>query len=117
MIVLDTIGTVSFFFPYLYMLFCGVQVKWVRMLYDDFTEFTRDQEHLISIDDDGLDYLEGSLIMNQSPANNWRSSFFSPSHQSQIASLVSNHGIIYSLDVVKYYDDQTATTIDEVYYT
>nr|GLL20673.1 cytokinin dehydrogenase 3 [Ipomoea trifida] len=88
------------------------RVKWVRMLYDDFTKFTRDQEHLISIDD-GLDYVEGSLVMNQSPANNWRSSFFSPSHQPQIASLISNHGIIYSLEVVKYYDDETAPTIDE----
>nr|GMD86280.1 cytokinin dehydrogenase 3-like [Ipomoea batatas] len=88
------------------------RVKWVRMLYDDFTKFTRDQEHLISIDD-GLDYVEGSLVMNQSPANNWRSSFFSPSHQPQIASLISHHGIIYSLEVVKYYDDETAPTIDE----
>ncbi|XP_052183274.1 cytokinin dehydrogenase 3-like [Diospyros lotus] len=78
------------------------RVKWIRMLYEDFSSFTRDQEHLISID--GPDYVEGSLIMNQSPPNNWRSSFFSPSDQSRISSLLTKHTIIYCLEVVKYYD-------------
>ncbi|KAJ8528227.1 hypothetical protein K7X08_021919 [Anisodus acutangulus] len=87
------------------------RVKWVRMLYDDFSKFTKDQEHLISID--GLDYVEGSLMMEQSPLNNWRSSFFSPSNQTKIGSLLSQNGIIYCLEMVKYYDDQTACTIDE----
>ncbi|KAK4343371.1 hypothetical protein RND71_036465 [Anisodus tanguticus] len=87
------------------------KVKWVRMLYDDFSKFTKDQEHLISID--GLDYVEGSLMMEQSPLNNWRSSFFSPSNQTKIGSLLSQNGIIYCLEMVKYYDDQTACTIDE----
>lgn len=83
------------------------------MLYDDFSKFTKDQEHLISIHD-GLNYVEGSLMMEQSPLNNWRSSFFSPSNQIKIASLLSKNGIIYCLEMVKYYDDHSATTIDEV---
>ncbi|XAR67157.1 Cytokinin dehydrogenase [Bertholletia excelsa] len=87
------------------------RVKWVRMLYHDFFSFTKDQEYLISVN--GLDYVEGSLIMQQSPANNWRSSFFSPSDQSKINSLLSKHGIIYCLEVVKYYDDLTMDTVDE----
>ncbi|XP_016471206.1 cytokinin dehydrogenase 3-like [Nicotiana tabacum] len=87
------------------------RVKWVRMLYVDFSKFTKDQEHLISID--GLDYVEGSLMMEQSSLNNWRSSFFSPSNQTKIASLLSQNGIIYCLEMVKYYDDQTANTVDE----
>ncbi|XP_019246483.1 PREDICTED: cytokinin dehydrogenase 3-like [Nicotiana attenuata] len=87
------------------------RVKWVRILYSDFSKFTRDQEHLISIE--GLDYVEGSLMMNQSPPNNWRSSFFSPSNQTKIASLLSKNDIIYCLEMVKYYDDQSANTIDE----
>ncbi|GAB4837797.1 Cytokinin dehydrogenase [Ancistrocladus abbreviatus] len=95
------------------------RVKWVRMLYDDFSTFTRDQERLILIHGDmdgifnGLNYLEGSLIMQQSTPNNWRSSFFSPSDQSQITSLVTPNGIIYCLEVVKYYDDSNMDTIDE----
>ncbi|KAJ8568711.1 hypothetical protein K7X08_030933 [Anisodus acutangulus] len=86
-------------------------VKWVRVLYADFSKFTSDQEHLISID--GMDYVEGSLMMNQSPPNNWRSSFFSHSNQSKILSLISKYGIIYCLEMVKYYDDHSANTVDE----
>ncbi|XP_059284197.1 cytokinin dehydrogenase 3-like isoform X1 [Lycium ferocissimum] len=87
------------------------RVKWIRVLYADFSKFTSDQEQLISID--GMDYVEGSLTMNQSPPNNWRSSFFSHSNQSKILSLISKYGIIYCLEMVKYYDDQSASTVDE----
>ncbi|RAL37114.1 hypothetical protein DM860_004036 [Cuscuta australis] len=86
------------------------KVRWVRMLYDDFSKFTRDQEHLISIDEGGLDYVEGSLVLDQSSPNNWRSSFFSTSHQSQISELISKHGIIYSLEIVKHYHDDDSTS-------
>ncbi|KAL2480129.1 Cytokinin dehydrogenase 3 [Abeliophyllum distichum] len=87
------------------------RVKWVRMIYSDFSIFTRDQEHLISTK--GLEYLEGSLLMDYTPANNWRSSFFSPSNESQIISLLKKHGILYCLDMVKYYDDETANSVDK----
>ncbi|CAI9782634.1 unnamed protein product [Fraxinus pennsylvanica] len=87
------------------------RVKWLRMLYSDFSIFTRDQEHLISIE--GLEYLEGSLMMDYAPANNWRSSFFSPSNESQITSLLKKHGILYCLDMVKYYDDETVKSVDK----
>lgn len=89
------------------------QVKWVRMLYRNFSEFTRDQEYLISIKN-GVDFVEGSLIMHQN-LNNWRSSFFSISDQSKINSLVTKNGIIYCLEVVKYYDDLEIDTVDEVF--
>ncbi|KAF8406882.1 hypothetical protein HHK36_006003 [Tetracentron sinense] len=87
------------------------RVRWIRMLYDDFATFTRDQEHLISII--GLDYVEGSLIMYQSPANNGRSSFFSPTDHSRIASLATEHGIIYCLELAKYYDNFAVDTVSE----
>ncbi|KAK3025765.1 hypothetical protein RJ639_041921 [Escallonia herrerae] len=87
------------------------RVKWVRMLYHDFSAFTRDQEHLISVD--GMDYVEGSLTTNHSPPNNWRSSFFSLHDQSKISSILNKHGIIYCLEAVKYYDDDTILTVDE----
>eukprot|EP00257_Ricinus_communis_P002706 XP_002514119.2 cytokinin dehydrogenase 3 [Ricinus communis] len=87
------------------------KVKWVRMLYSDFSEFTKDQERLISINgrkqSNALDYVEGSLLMNQGPPNNWRSSFFPSSDIPRIMSLVTQHGIIYCLEVAKYYDDAT----------
>ncbi|CAH9101871.1 unnamed protein product [Cuscuta epithymum] len=83
------------------------RAKWVRMLYDDFSKFTKDQEYLISVDEKehGVDYLEGSLIMNQSSPNNWRSSFFSPSDRSKINPLLANNPIVYCLDAVKYFYD------------
>ncbi|PHT95934.1 Cytokinin dehydrogenase 5 [Capsicum annuum] len=87
------------------------RVKWVRLLYDDFSKFTKDQEHLISID--GLDYVEGSLMLEQSSLSNWRSSFFPPSNQTKIASFLSQNKTMYCLEMVKYYDDHTASTIDE----
>ncbi|KAL2501272.1 Cytokinin dehydrogenase 3 [Forsythia ovata] len=87
------------------------RVKWVRMIYSDFSIFTRDQEHLISTK--GLEYLEGSLMMDYTPANNWRSSFFSPSNESRITYLLKKHGILYCLDMVKYYDDETVNSVDK----
>ncbi|CAI9286084.1 unnamed protein product [Lactuca saligna] len=83
------------------------RVKWVRLIYKDFSKFTKDQEHLISID--GFDYVEGSLIMKNTPA----SDFFSPSDKSMINSLASENGILYCLEAVKYYDDHIINTIDE----
>ncbi|KAL8456460.1 hypothetical protein ACS0TY_034610 [Phlomoides rotata] len=88
------------------------RVKWVRLMYNDFSIFTRDEEYLISTSTP--DYVEGSLITDKSPPNNWRSSFYSPSHLSKITTLLkSNNGLLYSIELVKYYDHQSADTIDE----
>ncbi|XP_022756437.1 cytokinin dehydrogenase 3-like [Durio zibethinus] len=92
-------------------------VKWVRMLYNDFSAFSRDQELLISIngrkDKNALDYLEGSLLMDQGSPDNWRSSFFPHADHPKIISLITKHRIIYCLEVVKHYDDQTENTADK----
>nr|XP_043631036.1 cytokinin dehydrogenase 3 [Erigeron canadensis] len=89
------------------------RVKWIRMIYKDFDAFTKDQEHLISIDNNGPNYVEGSLIMKKSSANNWRSSFFSVLDESKVNSLASKYGVVYSLEVVKYYNDISITTVNE----
>ncbi|KAL6507198.1 Cytokinin dehydrogenase [Orobanche hederae] len=91
------------------------RAKWVRLIYSDFSKFTRDQEHLTSPEKiNGPNYVEGSLITDHSHPNNWRSSFYSPSDQSKLLSLLqSNQGLLYSLEVVKYYDHENADTIDQ----
>ncbi|KAJ0030997.1 hypothetical protein Pint_13400 [Pistacia integerrima] len=93
------------------------RVKWVRMLYSNFSTFTKDQEYLISFNgrrqNGALNYLEGSLLMDQGSPNNWRSSFFPSSDHSRIISQVTKHGIIYCLEVAKYYDDHTKNTVDK----
>lgn len=95
-----------------------IQVKWIRMLYKDFSDFTRDQERLISINgrkqSNALDYLEGLLMMNQGSPDNWRSSFFPTSEHARILSLVKKHDIIYCLEVAKNYDDLSHDSIHKV---
>ncbi|KDP33841.1 hypothetical protein JCGZ_07412 [Jatropha curcas] len=89
------------------------RVKWVRMLYSDFSAFTKDQEHLISKNgrkqSNAVDYVEGSLLMDQGPPNNWRSSFFPSSDIPRIMSLFIQHRIIYCLEIAKYYYDDATT--------
>ncbi|KAF8034049.1 hypothetical protein BT93_C0358 [Corymbia citriodora subsp. variegata] len=93
------------------------RVKWVRILYSDFSAFTRDQEHLVSKNardqDDALDYVEGLLLVHQGPPDSWRSSFFPEPDHLRIGSLIDRHKIIYCLEVAKYYDDLTENTVNE----
>lgn len=93
------------------------------MLYTDFSDFTRDQEYLISMKGNGnggpaggFDYVEGSLINDESHINNWRSSsFFSKRDHGRIAALAAQHSIIYCLEVCKYYGDFGGpTSVDQV---
>ncbi|KFK40311.1 hypothetical protein AALP_AA3G358400 [Arabis alpina] len=88
------------------------RAKWFRMLYSDFNAFTKDQERLISLSNDfGVDYLEGQILMSNGFVD---TSFFPTSQQSKIANLVKDHGIIYVLEVAKYYDDPTLPIIGQV---
>ncbi|XP_057752351.1 cytokinin dehydrogenase 3-like [Arachis stenosperma] len=100
-------------------------VKWVRLLYNDFSAFTKDQERLISIngrkhnnndnndDNVALDYVEGMLLMHQGPINNWRSSFFPLADHPRIISLVTQHSILYCLELAKYYDEKSENNVDK----
>ncbi|KAG2323522.1 hypothetical protein Bca52824_016735 [Brassica carinata] len=88
------------------------RAKWFKMLYSDFTAFTKDQESLISMDNDTeVDYVEGQLLMSNGIVD---TSFFPPSDQSKVADLVKNHSIIYVLEVAKYYDDPSLPIIGQV---
>lgn len=88
------------------------------MLYTNFTEFTSDQELLISNNGDrekksnGFDYVEGLLILQFITPDN--SSFFPLADQPKISSLVSQYGIVYVLEVAKYYDQHSAPSVDQV---
>lgn len=88
------------------------------MLYNDFSAFTEDQERLISNNgfkqNNALDYLEGLLLLNQGPPDNWRSSFFPLSDHANIISLVTKYGIVYCLEIAKFYDDHTLISMEEV---
>ncbi|XP_074578378.1 cytokinin dehydrogenase 7-like [Curcuma longa] len=92
------------------------RVRWLRLIYTDFTAFTDDQERLISITDGtGFDYVEGSLLMDQTLINNWRSSFFSGDDSEKIKKLASQFGgAIYCLEAAIYYNNEAVTdAVDE----
>lgn len=86
------------------------------MLYTDFSAITRDQELLISNNgkekSNGLNYVEGLLMLHLNTPDN--SSFFPLADQPRISSLVSQYGIVYVLEVAKYYDQQSASSVDQV---
>ncbi|KAF7851104.1 hypothetical protein BT93_L4541 [Corymbia citriodora subsp. variegata] len=91
------------------------RVKWVRMIYSDFSAFMMDQERLISRhereQDESLDYVEGQLLMRRN-SDSWIS-FFSLSDQPRLLSLVTEHELLYCIEVAKYYDERTQSTVDK----
>ncbi|KAL5098263.1 hypothetical protein RYX36_002590 [Vicia faba] len=89
------------------------RVKWIRLLYSDFEVFTKDQESLILSKKSKLDYLEGIVLMHQGPINNWRSSFFPLTDHHRILSLVTQHRVLYCLEIAKYYDHHSENTLNK----
>ncbi|KMT20694.1 hypothetical protein BVRB_1g006690 [Beta vulgaris subsp. vulgaris] len=96
------------------------RVRWIRVLYSNFTAFTKDQEYLISLHDrpssQKFDYVEGFVIVDEGLINNWRSSFFSPSNPVKISSLgASNNGdVLYCLEITKNYFDSSESVDEEI---
>lgn len=94
------------------------------MLYSEFSSFSRDQEHLISLHgaspSERFDYVEGFVISDEGRLiNTWRSSFFSPKNPVKISSIVGNGsgstgGVLYCLEMTKNYDESTADAVDGV---
>lgn len=94
------------------------RVRWIRVLYSDFSAFTRDQEFLISLHgkpaSERFDYVEGFVIVEEGLINNWRSSFFSPSNPITFSSLKADGGVIYCLEITKnYHEGDDERTVDQ----
>ncbi|KAF1864521.1 hypothetical protein Lal_00021946 [Lupinus albus] len=91
-----------------------MQVKWLRLLYNDFSAFSGDQEHLISFnernDTNAADYVEGFLLMNKPPLD---LSFYPEHDQPRITSLVTQYNIIYIIELVKYYDNNSQAQVEK----
>ncbi|CAA7030435.1 unnamed protein product [Microthlaspi erraticum] len=78
-------------------------VKWMRVLYEEFSAFARDQERLISGDSSKFDYVEGFVIINRTGLlNSWGLSF--TAQDPVQASLFKSDGrTLYCLEVAKYF--------------
>ncbi|KAL8061944.1 hypothetical protein ABFX02_02G115600 [Erythranthe guttata] len=87
-------------------------VKWIRVLYSDFSTFVRDQEHLIS-SEKTFDYVEGLVIVNKTGLiNNWRSSF-NPQDPEQASRFVSDGKTLFCLELTKNFDPDEDTDTDK----
>ncbi|CAM8936599.1 unnamed protein product [Rhodiola kirilowii] len=98
------------------------RVKWIRVLYTDFSAFTQDQEYLISLhgnpaSSQRFDYVEGFVIVDEGLINNWRSSFFSPKNPIKISTIstgaANGSSVLYCLEITKNYDESNADSIDQ----
>nr|XP_004488074.1 cytokinin dehydrogenase 2-like [Cicer arietinum] len=90
------------------------RAKWLRLIYDDFSKFSTDQEHLISFnnknDTNAANYVEGILLFNKPLLD---LSFYPTPDQPRIKSLVTKSGIAYVIELVKYYDTNSQPRVDE----
>lgn len=89
-------------------------VKWIRVLYSDFSTFSRDQELLISAEHT-FDYIEGLVIINRTDVlNSWRSSF-TPQNPAQASKFISDGRTLYCLELTKNFNpDEVDTANKEV---
>ncbi|KAI4323494.1 hypothetical protein L6164_023092 [Bauhinia variegata] len=88
-------------------------VKWIRVLYTDFTAFTRDQEQLISAENT-FDFIEGFVIINRTGLlNNWRSSF-NPQDPVQASQFKSDGKTLYCLELAKYFNLDETNVVNQV---
>ncbi|KAK4253776.1 hypothetical protein QN277_010409 [Acacia crassicarpa] len=88
------------------------KVKWIRLLYADFTAFTRDQEKLIS-SGRKFDYIEGFVIINRTGLlNNWRSSF-KPQDPVRASHFKSDGRTLFCLELAKYFNLEDSDAVNE----
>ncbi|XVF75736.1 hypothetical protein PTKIN_Ptkin13bG0210900 [Pterospermum kingtungense] len=87
-------------------------VKWIRVLYSEFSTFSNDQEHLIS-SENSFDYIEGFAIINRTGLlNNWRSSF-NPKDPVQASQFSSDGKILYCLEMAKYFNPDETDNLNQ----
>jgi cytokinin dehydrogenase len=83
------------------------------VLYSDFATFTRDQEHLISVEKT-FDYVEGFVIINRTGLlNNWRSSF-NPQDPVQARHFKSDGKTLFCLELAKYFKQDENDVVHQV---
>ncbi|XP_030457982.1 cytokinin dehydrogenase 1 [Syzygium oleosum] len=88
------------------------RVKWIRMLYHDFSMFSGDQEHLISRKIT-FDYIEGFVNINKTGIlHKWRSSF-KPSDPLQASQFKSEGKVLYCLEVALYFNPHESNIISK----
>ncbi|KAL3500853.1 hypothetical protein ACH5RR_039946 [Cinchona calisaya] len=97
---------------------CPQMVRWIRVVYGDFSEFTRDAEFLVTREEgESFDYVEGFVFVNSDdPVNGWPSIQLDPNHPFDPVHIPSSAGpVLYCLEVVLHYrGNDHFSSVDEV---
>ncbi|MBA0694005.1 hypothetical protein Goari_004340 [Gossypium aridum] len=93
-------------------------VRWIRVVYAEFEEFTRDAEFLVSQkEDESFDYVEGFVFCNNDdPVNGWPSLQLNPDQEFNPAHLPQTAGpVLYCLELAFHYrNSDQPSTVDMV---
>lgn len=91
-------------------------VRWIRVVYSEFDEFTRDAESLITRPEgDSFDYVEGFVFVNSDdPVNGWPSLLLDPDQPFDPSSITrSANPVLYCLEVALHYSKENCSaTVD-----
>ncbi|KAL2235982.1 UNVERIFIED_CONTAM: Cytokinin dehydrogenase 7 [Sesamum indicum] len=92
-------------------------VRWIRVVYSEFSEFTRDAELLVTRGDgNSFDYVEGFVFVNSDdPVNGWPSVPLNPDQPFDPTRMTPNAGpVLYCLEVALHYKNEDGpSAIDE----
>ncbi|KAG4379314.1 hypothetical protein AAZX31_17G212000 [Glycine max] len=84
-------------------------VRWIRVVYTEFGDFTRDAEWLVTLrEGDGFDYVEGFVFVNSDdPCNGWTTVPVGPNQYFDPVRIPSTAGpVLYCLELALHYRNQ-----------
>ncbi|KAG4944418.1 hypothetical protein JHK82_048565 [Glycine max] len=84
-------------------------VRWIRVVYTEFGDFTRDAEWLVTLrEGDGFDYVEGFVFVNSDdPCNGWITVPVGPNQYFDPVRIPSTAGpVLYCLELALHYRNQ-----------
>lgn len=99
-------------------------MKWIRVVYSEFDEFTRDTEFLVTQPegDDSFDYVEGFVFTNSDdPVNGWQSVPLNSNQEFDPTRIPRSAGpVLYCLEVALHYrkvdDSSTVNAVSQLFH-
>lgn len=94
-------------------------MRWIRVIYTEFAEFTRDAESLVTRPEgESFDYVEGFVFVNSydDPVNGWASVALDPDQLLDPTRIPRTAGpVVYCLEVALHYQKvDRSSTVDTV---
>ncbi|KAH6831089.1 cytokinin oxidase 7 [Perilla frutescens var. hirtella] len=88
-------------------------VRWIRVVYREFSEFTRDAELLVTRrEGDSFDYVEGFVFVNSDdPVNGWPSVVLNPDQHFELARIPAAGPVLYCLELALHYKNEDPTPL------